>query len=181
VQLGHRHQHSRQPVIAVVSRLVEHEGDRGVVTVVAPIQPGDLEAFATLAEEMDRFYGTKDFDPLDVRLRQIEDALFGDPPLAYALIAWTDEQPVGFATYSFLWPAIGFTRSLFLKELYVIETARRAGVGKAIMQSLAEIAVKTDCSRFEWQTDTPNTRHIAAHVRAHAQTSRSAAATSATA
>jgi GNAT superfamily N-acetyltransferase len=47
---------------------------------------------------------------------------------------------------------------LFLKELYVIETARRAGVGKAIMQSLADIAVKTDCSRFEWQTDTPNTK-----------------------
>jgi GNAT superfamily N-acetyltransferase len=127
------------------------------VTVVAPIQPGDLEAFAALAEEMDRFYGTKEFDPLDVRLRQIEDALFGDPPLAYGLIAWTDDQPVGFATYSFLWPAIGFTRSLFLKELYVIETARRAGAGKAIMQSLAEIALKTDCSRFEWQTDTPNT------------------------
>jgi GNAT superfamily N-acetyltransferase len=43
------------------------------------------------------------------------------------------------------------------KELYVIETARRVGVGKAIMQSLAEIALKTDRSRFEWQTDTPNT------------------------
>jgi GNAT superfamily N-acetyltransferase len=128
------------------------------VTVVAPIQPGDLKAFAALAEEMDRFYGTTEFDPLDVRLRQIQDALFGDPPWAYALIAWTDGQPVGFATYSFLWPAAGFTRSLFLKELYVIETARRAGVGKAIMESLAEIAVKTDCSRFEWQTDTPNTK-----------------------
>jgi GNAT superfamily N-acetyltransferase len=126
------------------------------VTVVAPIQPGDLEAFATLAEEMDRFYGATEFDPLDVRLRQIQDALFSDQPWAYALIAWTDDQPAGFATYSFLWPAAGFTRSLFLKELYVIETARRSGVGKAIMQSLAEIAVKTDCSRFEWQTDTPN-------------------------
>ena len=128
------------------------------MTVVAPIQPGDLEAFATLAEEMDRFYGTTEFDPLNVRLQQIKDALFSDSPWAYALIAWTDDQPVGFATYSFLWPAAGFTRSLFLKELYVIETARRAGVGKAIMQSLAEIAVKTDCSRFEWQTDAPNTK-----------------------
>jgi RimJ/RimL family protein N-acetyltransferase len=26
------------------------------------------------------------------------------------------------------------------------------------MQSLAEIAVKTDCSRLEWQTDTQNTK-----------------------
>lgn len=42
---------------------------------------------------------------------------------------------------------------MFLKELYVIETARRAGVGKTIMQALAGIAVKNGCGRFEWQTD----------------------------
>lgn len=127
------------------------------MTVVSPVQPEHVEAFAALAEEMDRFYGTTEFDPGDLRVQQIKAVLFGNPPSAYALIAWVDDQPVGFATYSFLWPAVGLTRSLFLKELYVIETARHAGVGKAIMQTLAEIAVKNDCSRFEWQTDTPNT------------------------
>lgn len=127
------------------------------MTVVTPVQPEHIEAFAALAEEMDRFYGATELDPLDLRLQQINDALFSNPPSAYGLLSWLDDQPVGFATYSFLWPAIGLTRSLFLKELYVIETARRAGVGKAIMQTLAEIAIKNDCSRFEWQTDTPNT------------------------
>lgn len=126
------------------------------MTVVTPVEPKHVEVFAALAEEMDRFYGATELDPLDLRIQQINDALFGDPPSAHALIAWLDDEPVGFAAYSFLWPAIGLTRSLFLKELYVIETARRAGVGKAIMHSLAEIAVKTDCSRFEWQTDAPN-------------------------
>ena len=53
--------------------------------------------------------------------------------------------------------AVGLTRSLFLKELYVIESARRTGAGTAIMGSLAEVALKNDCSRFEWQTDSPNT------------------------
>ncbi len=131
--------------------------DRGAVTVVIPVQPEHIAVFAALAEDMDRFYGVTESDPLDVRLRQINEVLFGDPPSAYALLAWLDDRPVGFAAYSFLWPAVGFTRSVFLKELYVIETARRAGVGKAIMRSLAEIAVKNDCSRLEWQTDTPNT------------------------
>jgi GNAT superfamily N-acetyltransferase len=134
-----------------------HEKDSGAVTVVVPVQPEHLEAFATLAEEMDRFSGTTEFDPIDVRLQQIRDALFGDQPSAYALLAWVNDRPVGFATYSFLWPAVGMTRSLFLKELYVSETARRAGAGKAIMQTLAETVVKNDCSRFEWQSDTPNT------------------------
>jgi GNAT superfamily N-acetyltransferase len=123
---------------------------------VAPVTPDHVEALAALAAEMDRFYGATELEPLDLRLKQINDALFADQPSAYALLAWDDDQAVGFAAYSFLWPAIGLTRSLFLKELYVIEIARRTGVGKLIMQSLAEIAIKHDCSRFEWQTDRPN-------------------------
>lgn len=128
------------------------------MTAVTPVTPDHIEAFAELAAEMDRFYGATELDPLNLRLQQINDALFGNRPSAYALLAWNDDdQAVGFAAYSYLWPAIGLTRSLFLKELYVIESARRTGVGKAIMQSLAEIAVKNECSRVEWQTDTPNT------------------------
>jgi GNAT superfamily N-acetyltransferase len=127
-----------------------------VTVVVTPVQPEHVEVFAALAEEMDRFYGATELDPLDLRLEQIKDALFGDQPAAYALIAWNEDEPVGFAAYSFLWPAVGLTRSLFLKELYVIDSARRTGAGTAIMRTLAEVALKTGCSRFEWQTDRPN-------------------------
>ena len=87
---------------------------------------------------------------------QIREALFSDPPSAYALLAWDKERPVGFASYSFLWPAVGLTRSVFLKELYVSASARRAGVGKLLMQQLADIAVKNGCSRLEWTTDSDN-------------------------
>lgn len=126
------------------------------MTVVTPVTSEHLEALATLAEEMDRFYGATELEPLDLRLQQISRVLFDNPPSAYALMAWNDATAVGFASYSFLWPAVGLTRSLFLKELYVIESARRTGVGKMLMQSLAEIAIKHDCSRLEWQTDRPN-------------------------
>lgn len=48
----------------------------------------------------------------------MRDVLFGDPPLARALVGWEDgEAPVGFAAYSFLWPAVRLTASLYLKEL----------------------------------------------------------------
>jgi GNAT superfamily N-acetyltransferase len=124
---------------------------------VTPVTREQLEALAALAEEMDRFYGATELEPLDLRLQQVSHALFGNRPSAYALLAWNDDTAVGFASYSFLWPAVGLTRSLFLKELYVIESARRTGVGKMLMQSLAEIALKHDCSRLEWQTDRPNT------------------------
>lgn len=126
------------------------------MTVVTAAQPSDLEAISALAEEMDRFYGATATEPREVRLRQIREALFADHPFAYAMLAWAGDNLAGFAAYSFLWPAVGLTRSLFLKELYVVEAARRTGVGKQLMQALLEIAVKHDCSRVEWQTETDN-------------------------
>jgi GNAT superfamily N-acetyltransferase len=126
------------------------------VTVVTPVMPEHAETLAELAAEMDRFYGATELEPLDQRLQQISQALFGDPPSVYAILAWNDGRAVGFASYSFLWPAVGLTRSVFLKELYVIENARRTGAGRVLMRTLAEIAIKHDCSRLEWQTDQPN-------------------------
>ncbi|MEV0149965.1 MULTISPECIES: GNAT family N-acetyltransferase [unclassified Nonomuraea] len=123
---------------------------------VKPATPDQLPAIAGLLEEMDRFYGAAEFDPLDVRTRQIQQALFSDLPAGYALLAWDDDELVGMAAYAFLWPAEGLTRSLYLKELYVRESAQRRGVGVALMEALFELATKYECSRVEWTTDAGN-------------------------
>ena len=111
---------------------------------------------AGLLEAMDRFYGTADAAPLDARGRPINEALFSPPPAAYALLAWDRAQAAGIAAYSFLWPAVGLSRSLYLKELYVAEAYRSRGIGKLLMQALFETAGKHGCSRVEWTTDTGN-------------------------
>jgi len=126
-----------------------------VITVTAA-QPAQAKAIAEIAEEMDRFYGATKMEPQETRIRQIGEALFSDPPSAYSLLAWDDGELVGFAAYSFLWPAIGLTRSLYLKELYISTKARQAGIGKLLMQHLYDIAVKNNCSRVEWTTDNDN-------------------------
>lgn len=123
---------------------------------IAPARPSDISALAELAEEMDRYYGASEIEPPEARIRQINDALLSDPPSAYALLAWDNDTLVGFASYSFLWPAVGLTRSLYLKEMYVIEAARRKGTGKLLMRNLYDIAIKCDCSRVEWTTDQEN-------------------------
>lgn len=116
----------------------------------------DVPAIAELAAEMDRFYGATEFDPPDVRKDRIGAALFGDVPSAYALLAWDDGRLVGFASYSFLWPAVGLTGSMYLKELYVCAAARRGGVGAMLMRGMFAIAVEQRCSRVEWTTDHDN-------------------------
>lgn len=124
---------------------------------VRPVTEDDLPALAELFAEMDRFYGATDVEPAEERQRQIRAMVFRNQPAAYVLVAYDDTQLVGFAAYSFLWPAVGLTASLFLKELYVAEAVRGNGVGKALMQALFQVAADTGCSRVEWMTEQNNT------------------------
>jgi GNAT superfamily N-acetyltransferase len=124
--------------------------------VVRPATPDDIDALAALTEEMDGYYGASDVEPLDLRRQQIRDALFGDVPAAYALVATDAGSAIGFATYSFLWPAVELTRSLYLKELYITEARHRARVATQIMERLFELAREHDCSRVEWTADLDN-------------------------
>jgi GNAT superfamily N-acetyltransferase len=124
---------------------------------IAPAQPDDTNAIADLMDELNQFYGETTTEPLEERSAQIRDALFSDPPAAHALLAWEGSTLIGFASYSFLWPAAGLTRSLYLKELYVSEAHRRSGVGSSLMTALFEVAEGHRCSRVEWMTETENT------------------------
>jgi GNAT superfamily N-acetyltransferase len=135
---------------------------------VTPAQPGHVQAIAALAEEMDRFYGASVTESPGLRIRQINDAVFTDPPAAYVLLAWDSGQLAGLACYSFLWPAAGLTRSLFLKELYVIKAARGKGIGTLLMRRLYGIAAQHGCSRLEWTTERGNddARAFYAHLGA---------------
>jgi GNAT superfamily N-acetyltransferase len=126
------------------------------VTTISPLTEADLPAVVALMEEMDRFYGVTEFEPLEARQAQVNAALFRDHPAAHVLLACEGDQVVGLASYSYLWPAIGLTQSLFLKELYVAQTHRRHGIARQLMRYLFELATETGCSRIEWMTEQAN-------------------------
>jgi GNAT superfamily N-acetyltransferase len=123
---------------------------------INPAQPEHAEAIAALLDEVERFYGATETEPSGETIRHVREALFSNPPAAYALLAWDKERLIGFASYSYLWPAAGSTRSLFLKELYVTEDHRAEGVGRLLMDELCRVAAEHDCSRVEWTTDKDN-------------------------
>jgi GNAT superfamily N-acetyltransferase len=123
---------------------------------ISPATTDDIPAMARLLTEMDQFYGSPDTDPEQAREQQIREALFGRTPGGYALLARDSQGLAGLAAYSFLWPAVGLTRSLYLKELYVADACRRQGIGKLLMDTLYQIAAEHHCSRVEWTTDDDN-------------------------
>lgn len=124
---------------------------------VSPAEPGDAAAIAALLEELNRFYGTAAPQSPGGRVAHVSEAIFADPPAAYVLLARDADRVAGLAAYSFLWPAAGATRSLYLKELYVHSAYRRQGIGTLLMRSIFDKAAETGCSRIEWTTDTGNT------------------------
>jgi GNAT superfamily N-acetyltransferase len=117
----------------------------------------DSAMLAELIGEVEAYYGVAEIEPLDRRIVQVREYLFGAYPGAFVLLARDSAgQVIGMAAYTFLWPALGASRSLFLKELYVREPYRRQGVAQQLMKALFEKARASKCSRVEWTTDRGN-------------------------
>jgi GNAT superfamily N-acetyltransferase len=81
---------------------------------------------------------------------QLHDALFGARPLCEVLIAELHGQPQGFALFFHNFSTFLTRAGIYLEDLYVRESARGAGLGLALMQHIAKLAVERGCGRFEW-------------------------------
>jgi GNAT superfamily N-acetyltransferase len=90
-------------------------------------------------------------DQVKITLDQLRNALFGPQPAAYALVAQGDtEEVVGFALYFLNFSTWEGVHGIYLEDLYVAPEHRGTGLGKALLQSLAAIAVSRGYARFEW-------------------------------
>lgn len=76
--------------------------------------------------------------------------LFGDKPVAEALIAYFDGQPGGFALFFHNYSTFLAQPGLYLEDLFVKPELRRRGIGEALFRRLAQIACDRGCGRFEW-------------------------------
>lgn len=76
---------------------------------------------------------------------------FGEQPQFEVLIAERDEEPVGFALFFTTYSTWKGRPSLYLEDLFVIDSARKHGVGRALMAKLAAICVERGYQRLELQ------------------------------
>jgi GNAT superfamily N-acetyltransferase len=78
------------------------------------------------------------------------DHLFGAKPYAEAILAEYAGQAVGFALFFPNYSTFLTKPGIYLEDLFVLPEFRRKGIGKAILQYLARLAVERDCGRLEW-------------------------------
>lgn len=116
----------------------------------------DLPALVRLGVEMGHFYGGEDVITAELAQRRLESALFGERPIAEAVLALRGGDAVGFALFAPIFGSRGLTISLYIKEAYVTAAARRLGAGTALFGTVARLAVERGCSRLEWTTEPSN-------------------------
>jgi GNAT superfamily N-acetyltransferase len=76
--------------------------------------------------------------------------LFGPRPYADVIIARLDGKPVGFALFFHNYSTFLARPGIYLEDIFVLPEHRGAGVGKALLKRVAQIAKERDCGRLEW-------------------------------
>ena len=115
------------------------------------IRPARVEDVPTIAALI---RGLAVYEKLEHEVKMTEekvrDSMFGLRPYAEAILAEEDGQAVGFALFFHNYSTFLAQPGLYLEDLFVLESHRGRGVGKALLAQLARIAVDRQCGRLEW-------------------------------
>jgi GNAT superfamily N-acetyltransferase len=85
---------------------------------------------------------------------------FGDHPYYECLIAEQDGVPAGFALFFYDYSTWLGRPGLYLEDLFVHPEFRGLGIGKALLQRVAAIAIEKGCPRMKWEVLDWNTPAI---------------------
>jgi GNAT superfamily N-acetyltransferase len=116
--------------------------------VIREARPGDEALILGFIRELAEY--EKLSDAVVATPAHLTKTLFADNPKAFALIAESGGEPVGFALYFFNFSTFLGKHGLYLEDLYVRANRRGEGAGKALLARLAQIALENDCGRMEW-------------------------------
>jgi GNAT superfamily N-acetyltransferase len=76
--------------------------------------------------------------------------LFGPRAYAEVLLAHWSGEPAGFALFFHNFSTFVGKPGMYLEDLFVREQLRGRGIGRALLQQLARLALERDCGRLEW-------------------------------
>ena len=77
-------------------------------------------------------------------------SLFGDRPAAEVVLAFSGEEPAGFALWFESYSTFLARPGIYLEDLFVYPPFRGRGLGRLLLRYLARVAVERDYGRVEW-------------------------------
>ena len=116
--------------------------------ITRPAKPTDVPAIHGLIREIaifenleHEFVGT---------VAELEESLFGEKPVAEALVAVLNDRVVGYAIFIENFSTFLCRKGIWLEDLFVTETHRKSGIGKALLEAVRQIAIDRNAGRYEW-------------------------------
>ncbi|MDP3712035.1 MAG: GNAT family N-acetyltransferase [Mycobacteriales bacterium] len=115
---------------------------------IRPATPADVEVVLQLVRELAAYERAP--DAVEATASMLQEALFGHSPVASCHLVELDGEVVGFALWYVTFSTWKGLPGLWLEDLFVRPEARGSGLGRALLQTLAGVAVERGYARFEW-------------------------------
>jgi GNAT superfamily N-acetyltransferase len=125
--------------------------------------PGDERALFDLIRALARFEHLE--HTVSGSAEELGRHLFGERPVAEAILTEEDGAAVGFALFFTTYSTFLTRPGVYLEDLFVLESHRRRGVGAALLTEVKRLAEARGAGRLEWSVLDWNTGAIKFYER----------------
>ncbi|MCX7929299.1 MAG: GNAT family N-acetyltransferase [Chlorobi bacterium] len=116
---------------------------------IAPLTPERFDDFFQLICALAEYERLVPPDH-DAHQRLFRDCFEHSPPRYSALLAYLGDALCGYCIFFETYSSFRAASTLFLEDIFVLPQWRGQGVGRALMQYLACVAMERGCGRMEW-------------------------------
>jgi GNAT superfamily N-acetyltransferase len=117
---------------------------------VEPVSLQQLVALLPLIAAYQRFYEVEDVD--EGRNRAFFSRFLAPSENGMLLGAWRGEELLGYACLYWHFTSLVPAETVLMNDLYVDESARGQGIGRALIEASAAVARKRGAHHLEWAT-----------------------------
>jgi GNAT superfamily N-acetyltransferase len=115
---------------------------------IRPVRRSDVPDVVAMVRELAEY--ERAAQDCHLTAAQLEAALFTERPALFGHLATIDSQPVGMALWFLNFSTWRGVHGVYLEDLYVRPSARRAGVGRALLANLAQVCAERGYDRLDW-------------------------------
>jgi GNAT superfamily N-acetyltransferase len=121
---------------------------------VEPIAQPRMDVLLPLIASYQRFYGVEEVD--DERNRAFFSRFVAPSEDGLLLGAWRGEELAGYACLYWHFTSLVPAETVLMNDLFVAETFRGEGVGRALIEASARVARERGAHQLEWATAPDN-------------------------